>query len=128
MMHAAIPICETYRSVGIHAFQGPRRIAVVKRAIDEVLAMNDIQKLVGYQTIGRTLPSTPACPFIPGEGFRPGRGGCGKLAPRSTLPNCRPALRRSWTRLGGSTAKPTGRSWSGGAWQPPQGSAGRPLA
>lgn len=48
MMHAAIPICETYRSVGIHAFQGPRRIAVVKRAIDEVLAMNDIQKLVGY--------------------------------------------------------------------------------
>ena len=40
-----IPIVETYRSVGVHAFQGPDRIEVVKRAIDHVLTLRDLEAL-----------------------------------------------------------------------------------
>ena len=43
-----IPIVETHRGTGVHAFQGPERIEVVKRAIDHVLALRDLKELAEY--------------------------------------------------------------------------------
>jgi hypothetical protein len=43
-----IPIVETHRGTGIHAFQGPERIEVVKRAIEHVLALRDLKALAEY--------------------------------------------------------------------------------
>jgi hypothetical protein len=47
-MSDPIPVHETYRGVGIHAGQPPERVAVVKQAIDEVLALADARTLFDY--------------------------------------------------------------------------------
>ena len=44
----AFRIVETHRGTGVHAFQGPERIEVVKRAIDHVLALRDLKELAEY--------------------------------------------------------------------------------
>jgi hypothetical protein len=43
-----VPICETYRGVGLHIFQSPERLAKVRRSIDDVNAIDDIQALYDY--------------------------------------------------------------------------------
>src|SRR5262249_37814991 len=47
-MSDEIPAIETYRGVGIDDLQPPERIAVVKRAIDEVYGMTAIDRLLAY--------------------------------------------------------------------------------
>jgi hypothetical protein len=43
-----IPICESYRGVGIHVFQTPNRISKVKRAIDDVYSLGALEQLYAY--------------------------------------------------------------------------------
>jgi hypothetical protein len=53
-----IPVVETYRGVGIHVFQPPERIALVKREIDHVYTINDIEELWKYADSNRNSPES----------------------------------------------------------------------
>ena len=44
----AFPFVEIYRGVGIHAGQSGRRIAVVKKHIDQVLKLSSAERLVAW--------------------------------------------------------------------------------
>ncbi len=48
MSNARIPIVETYRGVGIHDFQPPDRVAIVKRAIDKVYEIDELKELAAF--------------------------------------------------------------------------------
>ena len=43
-----IPFSETYRGIGIHVFQSPHRVAVVKAAIDAILVLSGPKALLAY--------------------------------------------------------------------------------
>jgi hypothetical protein len=43
-----IPVVEVYRSVGLHNYQGPERLRIVRAAIDHVFTLEHVAALVAY--------------------------------------------------------------------------------